>query len=101
MSNKRPGRPSGRPKTGGRKKGTLNKVTTEQKDRAEKILQLIESQFLEQDIAKLSPASRTSLYRDILEYRQPKLARVEMTGKDGADLELKQVFIIGGKEIVL
>jgi len=92
--------PKGHPKYGGgRKKGQLNKKTKEQIDRAERILQLIESQFLEQDIAKLSPNTRTSLYRDILEYRQPKLARIEHTGKDGEALT-RQVFIIGGKEIV-
>jgi hypothetical protein len=88
-------------KTGGRQVGTTNKVTIEQRDRAEKLLQLIESKYLEQDIAQLSPNQRAQLYRDILEYRQPKLSRTIVSDPNGKALQVKQVFMIGNVEVVL
>ena len=64
-------------KFGGRSKGTPNKKTAEQLDRAERILQLIESQYLDDDIDKLTPSQRTSFFEALLEYRAPKLTRID------------------------
>lgn len=66
-----------RKKFGGRKKGTPNKATVEVKQRAESLLQKIETQFLEDDIKKLTPLQRTNLYLGLMEYTLPKLRRVD------------------------
>jgi hypothetical protein len=68
-------------KYGGRTKGTPNKKTVEAISRAEKILQLIEAEYFEEDIKAISSAQRITLYSDMLEYVAPKLSRAEITGK--------------------
>ena len=65
-------------KTGGRKRGTINKRTADSQDRAERVLLMIESDFLEKDIKQLSASQRMQLYSDMLEYRLPKLSRAEI-----------------------
>ena len=55
-----------------KRKGVLKRHTIESKDRAERLLKFIEGEFLEADVRKLSRFQRTSLYRDILEWREPK-----------------------------
>lgn len=64
-------------KYGGRQKGAQNKKTIDALNRAESLLQLIESEYLIEDIKKLSASQRASLYADILEYRAPKLSRID------------------------
>jgi hypothetical protein len=81
-----------RKKSGGRKKGTPNKATVEVKQRAESLLQKIETQFLEDDIKKLTPLQRTNLYLGLMEYTLPKLRRVD--GNLNANISLV------GKKIV-
>lgn len=72
-------------KYGGRSRGTPNKKTAEAIGRAEKILQLIEEDYFEDDIKTISAAQRISLYSDMLEYVSPKLSRhdvkADVTGK--------------------
>jgi len=80
---------SGGIKTGGRKKGTPNKKTAEQLERAEKILQLLETKYLEKDISKLTPNQRVWLFSSMLEYRSPKLSRVIQAGDPNAPLMVK------------
>lgn len=67
-------------KFGGRKKGSVNKKTAEARNRAEYIIQLIEADFLEEDISQLTARDRTLLYSDLLEYVMPKLSRQELSG---------------------
>lgn len=67
-------------KSGGRQKGSLNKNTVEEKDRAARVLDLIEAEFLEDDIRALSPHQRMMLYSDMMEYKSPKLARTTIVG---------------------
>jgi hypothetical protein len=74
-------------KTGGRPKGGLNKKTVEEIDRASRVLRLIETQYLEKDIKKLTPGQRMQLYADMMEYKVPKLSRTELKG--GTKDELK------------
>lgn len=70
-------------KSGGRKAGTLNKKTIEEIDRAARVLNLIETKYLEKDIAKLTANQRMILYADMMEYKAPKLSRatVEHSGE--------------------
>lgn len=67
-------------KSGGREKGSRNKKTIEVLDRADRVLTLIESDFLEEDIARLSPHQRMQLYADMMEYKAPKLQRTTVVG---------------------
>jgi hypothetical protein len=66
-----------RKKFGGRTKGTPNKATVEQKQRAERLLQVIETDYLDADIKKLTPLQRSNLYLGLMEYTLPKLRRVD------------------------
>jgi len=76
-----------RAKTGGRVKGTPNRKTAEEIDRAGRVLRLIEAKYLEKDIAKLTAGQRMQLYADMMEYKAPKLSRTEHRG--GTKDELK------------
>lgn len=67
-------------KTGGRKKGTPNRKTAEEIDRAGRVLALIESKYLTKDIGKLTPNQRMMLYADMMEYKAPKLSRTTVVG---------------------
>ena len=67
-------------KTGGRKAGVRNRKTQEEIDRASRILNLIETKYLEADIKKLTPGQRMILYSDMMEYKVPKLSRTEHSG---------------------
>ena len=71
-------------KTGGKRKGTPNKRTVESAKRVEFVLNLLEGS-LDEDIAALDPKDRVKLWNDLQEYIRPKLARTELTGKDGKD----------------
>jgi ribonuclease HII len=64
-------------KFGGRTKGTPNKKTIDALNRAESILQLIESEYLVDDIKKLTSSQRSALYKDLLQYRAPMLTRID------------------------
>lgn len=67
-------------KSGGRSKGTPNKKTADVIDRATRVLELIESEYLEKDIKALTPGQRMILYSDMMEYKVPKLSRTELQG---------------------
>ena len=67
-------------KTGGRKKGSINKKPAEEIDRAGRVLQFIDSKYLEKDIAALTPNQRMMLYSDMMEYKAPKLQRTVLVG---------------------
>ena len=84
-------RPKGQPKLGGRAKGTPNKTTSDVRAAIALIAQSnVESfQVWLQEID--DPYKRCSLFLDLCEYHIPKLARTELTGKDGADLTVQIV----------
>lgn len=67
-------------KTGGRKKGTINKVTKDHKERIEFVLGLLE-ETLEADIKAIGETERIKLWNSLQEFVRPKLARTEMTGE--------------------
>lgn len=71
-----PGKPKGLPKTGGRKKGTVNKKTSEILKSIEYVLGLLQEN-IEKDIKQLSPNERTRMWDNLQEYIRPKLSRVE------------------------
>jgi hypothetical protein len=61
--------------SGGRKKGSLNKKTIDSLNRAESLLQMIESQLTTEDIQALTTSKKLDLYTNLLEYVAPKLSR--------------------------
>lgn len=69
----------GKQKTGGRSKGSLNQKTIDQKQRAESLMQLLENDYLQKDIANLTSLQRTDFYLGLMEYVSPKLRRVDGT----------------------
>lgn len=78
-------------KSGGRTKGTLNRKTAEEIDRATRVLELIESEYLEADIKKLTPAQRMILYSDMMEYKVPKLSRTELKGGTKDEITIRVI----------
>lgn len=85
------GRPANGIKYGGRTKGTPNKKTSEAQIRAERVLKLIEDDYLDDDIKKLNADQRTKLYVDMMEYVVPKLARVAHEGSTDTNLTIRIV----------
>ena len=75
-------------KTGGRKKGTANKKTTENKDRINRILGYIDDKYLIEDIDNLSSSERVKTYVSLMEYVVPKLARREHTGANNEPFKI-------------
>lgn len=70
------GRKKGTPKTGGRKKGAPNKVTTTQR---EWLARLIDNnrERIEQDINLLEPKDRLLILERLMQYSIPKLQAVQ------------------------
>jgi hypothetical protein len=86
-----------RPKTGGRKKGTPDKITSEFRETVRKLLEDNNENFgrwlalvAEGDGSeggKPDPAKALDLIVKLAEYAAPKLGRVEHTGADGGPVE--------------
>ncbi|MES2395653.1 MAG: hypothetical protein V4549_06605 [Bacteroidota bacterium] len=74
-------------KTGGRTKGAINKTTKEAKKRIEFVLRLLDK-TLNKDIKALDSIERVRLWSSLQEFVIPKLARTELTGKDGGDITM-------------
>jgi len=60
--------------TGLRKAGIPNKVTTEVKQRIERVLEILD-ESLESDLQALSPKEKVQLWMDLQEFIRPKLQR--------------------------
>ena len=69
----------GKPKTGGRQKGSLNKNTRETR---ELISQLTKDNFekFQDDLNQLEPKERLEILVKLLPYSIPKLQNIELTG---------------------
>lgn len=78
-------------KSGGRQKGSLNKKTQAMMERAERVLKMIERDYLDDDIEKLTSSQRMMLYADMMEYVVPKLARVSHEGQTDTNLTIRIV----------
>lgn len=79
-------RPKGLPKTGGRKKGTPNKVTREAREAALAFLNGVSQGELKriwEKAKKNDPNAALRVYYTALEFVAPKLQRREVTGPEG------------------
>ena len=85
-------------KTGGRAPGTPNKATNEARQaiatfvdenahRLTEWLDAVANGDPDKDI-KPNPAKAFELFQSVVEYHIPKLARTELTGKDGSALRI-------------
>ncbi len=66
-----------RPGEGGRHKGIPNKLTSEKKQRLERIVEILE-EHLEDTIKKLKPKEQVDLWMGLQEYVRPKLQRMNI-----------------------
>ena len=77
-------------KSGGRVAGTPNKVTSEAREAIGMFVQSNAHRLQEwlDAIAETDPEKAFSLFQSVIEYHVPKLARTELTGKDGGPVNL-------------
>ncbi len=89
---KGPGRPRGQPKTGGRKKGTPNKITGDLRGWLAGFLNGKRSQ-LEQDFASLEPGERIFAFSRLIGYVIPKQQAVTVEAQIEAEYKQLQKLI--------
>ena len=66
-----------KPGNSGRPKGAANKITAEQKERVEWVLEMLDD-TLEEDVQKLKAKERIELWSTLQEYIRPKLQRMNL-----------------------
>jgi hypothetical protein len=87
-----------KPGQGGRPKGASNKITREQKERVEWVLEVLDTN-VEDDIKKMSPTERVKLWADLQEYVRPKLQRVNLDlGTDDKEIRKITFVVVGESE---
>lgn len=92
----------GHKKTGGRKKGVIPKKILLLNTFAKAVVEGGMDKFIT-ELKKLNGRDYVTSFLTIFEYVQPKLARTELTGKDGKDLfiPITQIEIVHTQEIPL
>lgn len=90
MSNSNPTPPPPGP---GRPKGSTNKATQQAREAIAKFVDGNAHRLQKwlDDIAADNPEKAFNLFQSVIEYHVPKLARSEITGKDGGAIETKDV----------
>jgi hypothetical protein len=81
----------GKRKNAGRPKGVKNKSTQKVRDAIAKFSEDNVEQFAEwvKRVAEDDPKGAADIFLKAIEYHIPKLARQEITGKDGEDISIK------------
>ncbi len=80
----------GHVKSGGRAKGTKNEKTA-QWDKFRDFMMNSGLERFEQEMQTLEGKDYVVCMKDMMEFFQPKLARNELTGKDGGDLTIQVI----------
>jgi hypothetical protein len=80
-----------KPGQGGRKTGSYNKITLEQKERVEWVLGLLD-ETLEESISMLKPKEKVDLWLSLQEYIRPKLQRMNVDISPAEDRITKIIF---------
>jgi hypothetical protein len=70
----------------GRPKGSLNKKTSENRARVQKVISHLYNDYLMEDLQQIGPSERVRTLIALMEYSLPKLQRVAHEGKEGDDL---------------
>lgn len=86
----------GQKKTGGRKKGTPNKITAEIRSKLEDILNE-QTDTIKEDIMKLSPKDRVRAYTELLKYAIPTKKDIEI--QDNTPETLRQFLELNDDDI--
>lgn len=86
-SHKKPGRNGNSLPAGGRPKGVPNKTTTQFKEALNHLLEESAPKMIEWLEQVDSPEKRFDILTKMAEYIHPKLARSEVTGKDGGPIK--------------
>lgn len=93
----------GTPKTGGRKKGTPNKVQHGMKEAAIRLLTMYSAQqepskdneegysLMEQDFLALDPKDRIAMSEKFMQYTTPKMQAVAITGDEEKPVTIENV----------
>lgn len=84
--------PKGNKFSNGRPKGCKNKKT-EQWELFSSWMMTAGLERFQEEMAKLEGKDFIVTVKDMMEYFQPKLARTEVTGKDGAEFKGVQVYL--------
>ncbi len=86
-------KPKGSVKSGGRVAGVPNKVTAQAREAIAMFVDANAHRLTEwlDRIAIDSPKDAFNCFQSVIEYHIPKLARTEMTGKDGGAIETKNI----------
>ena|SRR5437667_10386796 len=106
-------KPKGRPKTGGRKRGTPNRATASARaaiaafvdgnthrlqDWLDKVANGVRGKVKGKKgvvyVVPPNPEKAFNMFQSLIEYHIPKQARIEATGKDGKELSLPPTFVI-------
>lgn len=85
---RRPGRPKGTPKTGGRRKGTPNKVTADTKEWLSGLLAGLRGR-IEQDFVQIDPETRIFAFTRLVGYVVPK--QQALTVEERVKAEFKEM----------
>lgn len=81
----------GTPKTGGRKKGSQNKVTKTTKEVIANLLQdYSDSGLMQSDFAALEPKERMFIAEKLMNYTTPKMQSVAMSGDTEKPITIEQ-----------
>ena len=82
----------------GKPKGAVNKITREQKERVEWVLEILDEN-VEEDLKKMRPSDRVRLWADLQEYIRPKLQRtnVEIGNKEDNTVKFTFEVVPAGK----
>ncbi len=72
------GRPKGQKKTGGRKKGTPNKISSDTRTWLNNLINNNKEQ-IEKDLQSLEPCDRLRMFEKFLQYTTPKISNVKQS----------------------
>ncbi len=82
---------------GGRKKGVPNRATAEAREAIARFVDKNSGRLQEwlDKVAEKDPDRAFTLFQSVIEYHVPKLARQEITGKDGGAINL----VLNGSDV--
>lgn len=77
-------------KFGGRQKGTGNLATQPIKDKVNQLIDGYSIEAMQKDLSNIEkPEDRLRILMGLMEFVIPKIARTELTGKDGSEVTFK------------
>lgn len=79
----------GKPKTGGKKKGTPNKATASIREKFSQLLDGYSIDLMTKDLKSVEPAERLRIVSGLAEFIIPKMNRTEVKNDDGNQITLK------------